>query len=128
MRNGEGVRHVMRVSLTGAPDTALALALGAAVPALVADANVVLTGDEKELAFLESYAAQLPMLFIVSDVELRPAAAGETTPDGLRITIERASGVKCERCWRIVPAVSEAPASAGLCPRCEDALAGQLHG
>ncbi len=31
VRNGEGVRHVIRVSLTGAPDTALALALGKAI-------------------------------------------------------------------------------------------------
>ena len=44
------------------------------------------------------------MLFIVSEVELRPAPAdveahGEAAP---RITIERAGGVKCERCWRYV--------------------------
>jgi isoleucyl-tRNA synthetase len=45
-----------------------------------------------------------------------------------RITIERASGVKCERCWRIVPSVSSEPASAGLCDRCQDALAETVHG
>ncbi len=35
------------------------------------------------------------------------------------ITIARASGVKCERCWRIVPAVSSEPEWAGLCDRCQ---------
>jgi len=70
------------------------------------------------------------LLFIVSEVELRPApgdvgAHGEDRP---RVTIERATGVKCERCWRYVPAVSTDPASAGLCERCQDALAEPVHG
>jgi len=34
------------------------------------------------------------------------------------VAIERAGGVKCERCWRYVPAVSPA----GICTRCQDAL------
>jgi isoleucyl-tRNA synthetase len=93
-------------------------------------ARVVLTANERELAFLEGHAAQLPMLFIVSDVELRPvptdvAAHEEALP---RITIERAAGVKCERCWRYVPSVSSEPESAGLCTRCQDALAEPVHG
>ena len=51
------------------------------------------------------------MLFIVSEVELRPAptdveAHADAKP---RVTIERAGGVKCERCWRYVPAVSSEP-------------------
>ena len=93
-------------------------------------ARVVLTANEKELAFLEGHAAHLPMLFIVSDVELRPVptdvdAHEEALP---RITIERAAGVKCERCWRYVPSVSSEPESAGLCTRCQDALAEPVHG
>ena len=63
------------------------------------------------------------MLFIVSEVELRPS--GDDTSS---IAIERAAGVKCERCWRIVPKVSSEPASAGLCDRCQDALAETVHG
>ena len=39
------------------------------------------------------------------------------------MTIERAGGVKCERCWRYVPSVSTDPAWAGLCERCQEALA-----
>jgi len=83
-----------------------------------------------ELAFLERYARQLPMLFIVSEVELRPAptdveAHTEARP---RVTVERASGVKCERCWRYVPAVSSDPAWAGLCDRCQEALAEPVNG
>ena len=70
------------------------------------------------------------MLFIVSEVELRPVpgdveAHAEAVP---RITIERAGGVKCDRCWRYVPSVSNEPEWAGLCERCHDALAETIHG
>ena len=61
------------------------------------------------------------MLFIVSEVELRPA---DVAREGAlpRVTIERAGGVKCERCWRYVNKISSDPAWAGLCERCQDAL------
>src|SRR4051812_5133686 len=93
-------------------------------------ARVVVSATTKELVLLEQYAKQLPMLFIVSEVELRAAptdveAAGEAMP---RVTIERASGVKCERCWRIVPSVATDPAIAGLCDRCQEALAETVNG
>ena len=44
------------------------------------------------------------------------------------MTLARSGGVKCERCWRIVLAVSTEPASAGLCERCQDALAETVNG
>ncbi|MBI3400611.1 MAG: isoleucine--tRNA ligase [Acidobacteria bacterium] len=83
-------------------------------------AKVVLTGPAAALAPLQAHAPALPMLFIVSEVELRSGSGGA---DGdLQIAIERAGGVKCERCWRYVPAVSSEPAWAGICGRCQDAL------
>ena len=93
-------------------------------------AKAVVSATEAELAFLERYARLLPMLFIVSEVELRPAptdveAHTEARP---RVTIERASGIKCERCWRYVAAVSSDPAWAGLCDRCQEALAEPVNG
>jgi len=86
-------------------------------------AKVVLTASAADLALLERYARDLPMLFIVSDVELRAAAAGSGADDGLQVEIARAGGVKCERCWRYVGTVSRDPASEGLCERCQGALA-----
>jgi isoleucyl-tRNA synthetase len=87
-------------------------------------AKVVLSATPNELALLERYAEQLPMLFIVSEVEVRSAPADVVahTEAQPRVTVERASGVKCERCWRYVPSVSTDPAWAGLCQRCQDAL------
>ncbi len=88
-------------------------------------AKVVLSATPAELAFLEPYARELPMLFIVSEVELRPAPPDVEANDEAqaRVTIERAGGVKCERCWRYVKKVSTDPAWAGLCDRCQEALA-----
>ena len=79
-------------------------------------AKVVLSGGAADMELLRSRIADLPMLFIVSDVELRSGADA----DELQITIEKAPGVKCERCWRYVPAVSP---DAGVCDRCQNALA-----
>jgi isoleucyl-tRNA synthetase len=72
-------------------------------------------------ALLERYRQQLPMLFIVSDValDLGPTDGADT----VRIEVERAPGVKCERCWRYVPNVTTEPDRAGICERCVDALA-----
>jgi len=93
-------------------------------------AKVILGVTKAELARLQPHATQLPMLFIVSDVELRPAppdveSHAEAQP---RIEIARAGGTKCERCWRYVPAVSAEPEWAGLCSRCQDALAEPARG
>ena len=83
-------------------------------------ARVVISAPDAELAFLRSYAGHLPMLFIVSQVDLRALPAGS---DGHRhVVIERADGVKCARCWRYVASVSTEPAWEGLCERCQDAL------
>ena len=93
-------------------------------------AKVILGVTKAELARLEPHATQLPMLFIVSDVELRPAPTDvESHAEGQpRIEIARAGGTKCERCWRYVPAVSAEPEWAGLCSRCQDALAEPARG
>jgi len=82
-------------------------------------AKVVLSASAAELELLKSHEAQLPMLFIVSEVEVRELGTGE----GLEISIDRASGVKCERCWRYVQKVSTDPVRPGICDRCQDALA-----
>ena len=89
-------------------------------------AKAVVSGTEAELSFLLPRLGDLPMIFIVSEVEVKPAPAGAET--GLRVTIERASGVKCERCWRYVRSVSSDPAWAGLCERCQEALAETVNG
>ena len=46
----------------------------------------------------------------------------EQAPDTLDVRVSRAHGHKCQRCWRYVPSVNDAPETEGLCDRCADAL------
>ena len=82
-------------------------------------AQLTFTATGDDLALLRRYEADLPMLFIVSEVTLDDGAAGGATA----VVATRADGVKCERCWRFVPSVSTEAGSEGLCDRCVDALA-----
>jgi isoleucyl-tRNA synthetase len=66
---------------------------------------------------LDRYRADLPMLFIVSDVRLE--LGGD---DSLAVEVARAEGAKCPRCWRTVPSLVEAP-EGEVCGRCAEALA-----
>jgi isoleucyl-tRNA synthetase len=88
------------------------------------EARVSLTASGEDLALLQQYASHLPMLFIVSEVVINQGSAPhEATTPALGVAVGRASGVKCERCWRYVSAVSSNPAQPGICDRCQDALA-----
>jgi isoleucyl-tRNA synthetase len=71
------------------------------------------TGELARL--LDSVRGELPMLFIVSDVQLEIVDGGTE----LQITVDKAEGDKCPRCWRIVPAITP---DTGLCTRCTGAL------
>jgi isoleucyl-tRNA synthetase len=79
-------------------------------------ARVTLAAGGETADLLRRHLDDLPMLFIASQVELRPASGDE-----LDVVVERAEGEKCGRCWRIVPSVSSEPATEGLCDRCIDA-------
>jgi isoleucyl-tRNA synthetase len=82
-------------------------------------AMVVLRARGETLALLERHASDLPTLFIVSQVSLEPAPP--EAPE-LDITVTRADGIKCPRCWRTVGRTSTAPETEGLCERCVEAL------
>ena len=86
------------------------------------EARVSITASGEDLALLQRYESHLPMLFIVSEVEVRAGSTAEGAEGGLGIAVGRASGVKCERCWRYVAAMSTDPAQAGICDRCQNAL------
>ncbi|HTM02001.1 MAG TPA: isoleucine--tRNA ligase [Vicinamibacterales bacterium] len=83
-------------------------------------ARVVLAASGPIAALLERYRDSLPTLFIVSEVALHLGSADGV--DTIRVEVDRAPGAKCERCWRMVPAIHDEPQWAGLCDRCVDAL------
>jgi isoleucyl-tRNA synthetase len=96
-------------------------------------ARVVLTASGPVGALLDSRRDNLPMLFNVSDVALTIHTAGSAEQDPayaaneVRVEVEKAPGVKCARCWRVVPRVRTEPDCAGICDRCVDALAGLVN-
>jgi isoleucyl-tRNA synthetase len=84
-------------------------------------ARVVITASGPVAALLEAHRESLPMLFIVSDLALHVGAAEGA--DEVRVEVEKAPGVKCERCWRFVTSTRTEPELAGICDRCVQALA-----
>ena len=87
------------------------------------EARVTLTASGDLAALLERYAAELPALFIVSQVDVRSAAEG-----GLSVAVERAAGRKCERCWRYTSDVGCDSRYPTVCGRCAQAAAEMQHG
>jgi isoleucyl-tRNA synthetase len=88
-------------------------------------ARAVIEATGAVASLLKSHRDALPMLFNVSDVSLTVASLDGS--DELRVTIEKAPGVKCARCWRFVSSVRTEPECAGICDRCVDALAGLVN-
>ena len=80
------------------------------------EAELDITAPAATLATLERLEDELRYVYIVSKVTLR---AG----DALTITVKKAQGEKCERCWHILPTVNQNAAYPGLCPRCIDNVA-----
>ena len=84
-------------------------------------ASVALTAGGSMHALLAAHERDLPTLFIVSQVRLERSE--DLAPDGLQVSVERAAGVKCSRCWRFVDRVSGETGREGLCDRCIEAMA-----
>jgi isoleucyl-tRNA synthetase len=80
-------------------------------------AHVTLTAGGNAAALLRRHEGDLPMLFIVSQVALDTSG-----PEGVSVSVARAEGHKCDRCWRVLPELSPDPAAAGLCSRCVESL------
>jgi isoleucyl-tRNA synthetase len=90
------------------------------------EAKVLLNADLQLKAKLTHYLPVLPSLFIVSQVELINAGAGEfkaETVPSLEVTVQRADGKKCERCWNYSIHVGENPRYPTICERCSEAIA-----
>ena len=83
------------------------------------EAKVILEAAGERLELLRRYEAQLPALFIVSEVELRAAAEQEAA---LRVTVERTTATKCERCWKYTRDVGADATLPTVCAPCAAAV------
>ena len=76
-------------------------------------------------SLLARYAAELPMLFIVSQMAL---TEGPPEASGLAVTVERADGSKCERCWKYSTDVGGSARWPTICGPCVAAVEEIQHG
>jgi isoleucyl-tRNA synthetase len=80
------------------------------------EARVRLTAGSDLYPLLREYATELPGLFIVSQVEVGQASGLSS------VTIERADGVKCERCWKYTTDTGADPRFPTICGACAAAV------
>jgi isoleucyl-tRNA synthetase len=103
---------------------ALELARGEKLIGHSLDARVLIeapAGEWREL--LERHRDELATLFIVSQAELAEGLEGAVPGEevkGLRIRVEKAAGVKCERCWNYATTVGESDEHPTVCHRCRE--------
>ena len=76
------------------------------------EAKITLSAGGEKLAFLKKAESELAAAFIVSEVEIKDNG-GE-----LSITVEKAEGEKCERCWSISKTVGMNSEHPTICARC----------
>jgi isoleucyl-tRNA synthetase len=93
------------------------------------EAKVEISAQGEWARLLDEYRESLPMVFLVSQVQLLPdglpaatASGTEGLIRGLRIAVRRAEGQKCERCWNYSVRVGESPEFPSVCERCVAAL------
>jgi isoleucyl-tRNA synthetase len=87
------------------------------------EARVRISVNSDLYPLLETYARDLPGLFIVSQVELNQGSA-----DAIQIQIERAAGTKCERCWKYTQDVGSDSKFPTICAVCAAAVRDTLGG
>lgn len=83
------------------------------------EAKVSLYADGELYDFLKSVEAQLPEIFITSSVTVENGE-GEVKGDveGLSVTVSKADGEKCERCWKFSDTVGQDENHPTLCAHC----------
>ena len=84
------------------------------------EAKLTLKADGELYDFLKANEAVLEPVFIVSKVVLEQGAVAEATGEmeGLQVTVSKAEGHKCERCWAYSDTVGQDPNHPDLCARC----------
>ena len=101
-----GIRDVVLRTLE---DARVAKEIGSSL-----EAKVTVTDKGDYLKLLRTYENDLRYIFIVSQVEVLEGEPG--------ITVSRAEGEKCERCWNYSTRVGESEAYPTVCERCVAAL------
>ena len=87
------------------------------------DARVLLNIANDEYSFIKDYTEnEVSDLFIVSQVKFVNDNLAESEIEGISIGVEKASGEKCERCWKYDEEVGHDHNHSDVCPRCASVL------
>lgn len=88
------------------------------------EAKVTLYAAGELHDFLQSVESQLPEIFITSAVALSDGEGDFTGEvEGLSVSVSKADGEKCERCWKYDETVGQNAEHPTLCAHCAAALA-----
>ena len=88
------------------------------------EAKVVLGADSELYDFLKAVETELPEIFITSAVEVVADAQGFAGDvEGLTISVPKADGEKCERCWKFSTTVGHDEKHPELCAHCAAVIA-----
>ncbi|MFA6216319.1 MAG: isoleucine--tRNA ligase [Candidatus Omnitrophota bacterium] len=95
------------------------------------DAKInILTNDENRYTYLKGFEKDLLEIFKVSQVEVTKKSSFEGTyavsarfPD-IALTVVKAKGEKCQRCWNYTPDVKDIPGYELICKQCVQAIGG----
>ncbi len=87
------------------------------------EADIKLYCDNTNYDQIKNFVDELAEIFIVSRVEVFAEGTGEFDSDtlgtqGISITVDKASGEKCERCWVYSDTVGDDSEHPSLCARC----------
>lgn len=87
------------------------------------DARVLLNIANADYSFIKDYTEnEVSDLFIVSQVKFVNDNLAESEIEGISISVEKASGEKCERCWKYDEEVGHDHNHSDVCPRCASVL------
>lgn len=85
---------------------------------LDAKATIVGPPQDPTIQLLKKYEADLPELFILSQVSVHP----DDSTESIHATVDHADGVRCPRSWRWVPELMLTEEWGSVSPRCAEAL------
>ena len=86
------------------------------------DAKIILLTNQKEyLLYLEGLKEELAEIFRVSQIEVKE---GKLNDGKVEISVEKAEGKKCMRCWNYSLDIDKNPDYPGICERCVKKLGG----
>ena len=90
------------------------------------DAKITVWAEGEEYALLDAFRAELPTVFIVSQVELvKGAAPADVVVEegaSVAVSVAAADGEKCDRCWNYSTKAVHDGEDGCLCPRCKAVL------